>query len=104
MRRRRMTSDNDNDEGVTVRRFFYLLNQLPLINQISVLEQIHYSYYSAGTKVLMTAEVNYNYIVFYDTDDRFVMTMGLFLPSLEEDLTDRSITVVTSPVLNALLF
>jgi len=75
-----------------------------LVNQIAILEQIQYSYYSAGTKVLMTAEVNYNYIVFYDMDDRFVMTMGLFLPSLEEDLTDRSITVVTSPVLNALLF
>lgn len=70
--------------------------------QFRLLEKLTYVHRSTGR--LLTCVINYNYIVFYDYKDGFVMTMGLFLPSFEQDLEDRDLTVRISPVELELLF
>lgn len=65
--------------------------------QFRLLEKLTYVHKSTGT--LLTCVINYNYIVFYTCDEgHFVLTMGLFLPSFEQDLEDRNLTVRISPV------
>jgi hypothetical protein len=70
--------------------------------QLRLLEKLTYVHRSTGRP--LTCVINYNYIVFYDYKDSFVMTMGLFLPSFEQDLADRDLTVRISPVELELLF
>jgi hypothetical protein len=66
-----------------------------------ILEQLTYVWNGAeGVEAItISAVINYNYMVFYHgVHGRFVMTMGFFLPSFEQDLIDRGITVRLSPV------
>ena len=62
--------------------------------RMTLLESLTYVQYGKT----LTAVINYNYIVFYSLDNQFVLAMGAFLPTIADDLDDRSISVKVSPV------
>ena len=62
--------------------------------RMTLLESLTYVQYGKP----LTAVINYNYIIFYSLDNQFVLAMGAFLPTIADDLDDRSIFVRVSPV------